>query len=129
MILNFKNYNFLFSYRRTPFWAFAWEFKKKMNKKGHNIYSDQQLREMVGPHWNKLSKEEQEKYISIAKNSPSIPNTNRVLLNSFGQPLAEIEAQREQAREDAQNMVKDIEELLDQANSIGGKSRYHFQIL
>lgn len=75
---------------------------------------------MAGHEWAKLSEAEKSRYKEVARNSPSIPNTTRVIYNSLGQSINEVEAQKEKEFEEVEMMKNDIQIMLDEANNRGG---------
>lgn len=95
-----------------------------MKRNGLPFFTNEELKERAGDAWNKLSQAQKDKYKDQAKNTEPIPitNNNRKKLDCLGQDIAEVEAKKKEQQEQKEAMKKEIKDLLDNANDIGGET-------
>ncbi|CRK98785.1 CLUMA_CG012031, isoform A [Clunio marinus] len=105
----------------SGFWCFAMDYKNKMSKRG-KIINVSELSQLAGPEGNKLSESQQKLYNMKAKTetfAPTPKKQERVLYNSLGQNIKEVEDAKISEKRTYEVMTKDIQEMLQNAEDLG----------
>jgi len=103
----------------APFRVFAFELKRKYERKGIPIYNDRHLNEMAGAEWNRLSDADKEVYKTKAKTMDKVPTSSKKTYNSLGEDIQEVEAKKQKLVEAKESIQSELMLMLENASEIG----------